>query len=136
MQQSPGQHYQQTVLIVDDDPTILELTAGFLGDEYNVLTAANGAQAVQKAKEYKDEIHLLLSDFEMPKMSGIELATHLAADRPKLKVLLMSGFPGGTLVLNEGWHFMAKAFVPSQMRTLIRGLISPEAQTKFQAGKP
>jgi hypothetical protein len=34
-------------------------------------------------------------------------------ERPKLKVLLMSDFPGGMLVLNEGWHYLMKPFVPS-----------------------
>jgi CheY-like chemotaxis protein len=119
-------HAKKTVLVVDDDPTILALTSGFLAENYNVLTAANGKEALQMMKDYQGELDLLLSDFEMPGMSGIELATQLAAKRPQMKILLMSGFPGGTLVLNEGWHFMPKPFVPSQMRLLIQGLISPE----------
>ncbi len=119
-------HAKKTVLVVDDDPAILALTSGFLTESYNVLTAVNGKEALQMMKEYKGELNLLLSDFEMPGMSGIELATHLTVERPQLKVLLMSGFPGGTLVLNEGWHFMPKPFVPSQMRLLIQSLVAPE----------
>jgi CheY-like chemotaxis protein len=119
-------HAKKTVLVVDDDPTILALTSGFLAESYNILTAVNGKEALQMMKEYKGELSLLLSDFEMPGMSGIELATQLTVDRPQLKVLLMSGFPGGTLVLNEGWHFLPKPFVPSQMRLLIQTLISPK----------
>jgi CheY-like chemotaxis protein len=119
-------HAKKTILVVDDDAAILALTSGFLTENYNVLTAVNGKEALQLMKEYKGELDLLLSDFEMPGMSGIELATQLATERPQLKILLMSGFPGGTLVLNEGWHFMPKPFVPSQMRLLIQGLISPE----------
>jgi two-component system cell cycle sensor histidine kinase/response regulator CckA len=97
-------HAKKTVLVVDDDPTILQLTSGFLTDDYFVLTAVNGKDAIQTMKDYKGELSLLLSDFEMPGMSGIELATQLTVERPQLKVLLMSGFPGGTLVLNEGWR--------------------------------
>jgi FixJ family two-component response regulator len=67
----------------------------------------------------------------MPAMSGIELATKLCADRPKMKVLMMSGFTGGMLVLNEGWHFLAKPFVPSQLRALILGLMYPNSDSKF-----
>ena len=59
----------------------------------------------------------------MPNMTGIELATTLCVDRPDMKVLMMSGFPGGMLILDEEWHFLAKPFISSQLRTLIRGLI-------------
>jgi DNA-binding NtrC family response regulator len=62
----------------------------------------------------------------MPQMTGIELATAMTAERPELKVLLMSGFDGGMLVLNEGWHFLPKPFIPSQLRALISGLASPD----------
>jgi len=44
-------------------------------------------------------------------VSGVDLATAMTIERPQLKVLLMSGFPGWMLVLNEGWHFLAKPFV-------------------------
>jgi CheY-like chemotaxis protein len=126
--------YEKTILVVDDDPAILEFVSSFLEEDYNVLTAVSGQEALQVAKDCKTDLDLLLSDFEMPKMSGIELATELAVTRPRIRILLMSGFTGGTLVLNEGWHFMAKPFVPSQLTTLIRGLISPEKSTKFKTG--
>jgi hypothetical protein len=45
--------------------------------------------------------------------------------RPDIKVLLMSGFPSGMLVLNEGWHFLAKPFIASQLKVLVSGLICP-----------
>ena len=41
---------------------------------------------------------------------------------------MMSGFPEGMLVLNEGWHFLAKPFIASQLQTLINGLIAPTGQ--------
>jgi DNA-binding NtrC family response regulator len=65
----------------------------------------------------------------MPGMSGIELATAITADRPGLKVLLMSGSPGGMLVLNEGWHFLARPFIASQLRALITGLVFPHRRS-------
>ena len=64
-------------------------------------------------------------------MSGVDLATAMTIERPKLKVLLMSGFPEGMLVLNEGWHFLAKPFINSQLRALVVGLVSPEKESKF-----
>jgi DNA-binding NtrC family response regulator len=126
------QTLQRTILVVDDDAVILSFISGFLVERhYNVLTAKDGAEGLQKSKDFKGEIHLLLSDFQMGEMTGMELATEITALRPKIKVLLMSGYPGGTLVLNEGWHFLAKPFVPSQLSALITGLVDPDKKSKF-----
>jgi two-component system, cell cycle sensor histidine kinase and response regulator CckA len=133
MEQTPApQNDKRTVLVVDDDANILAVVAGLLGDEqYNILTAGTGAQGLQRSHDFKGQIHLLLSDFQMPGMSGVDLATAMTLERPQLKVLLMSGFPEGMLVLNEGWHFLAKPFVASQLRALVTGLVSPGKKSKF-----
>jgi hypothetical protein len=55
----------------------------------------------------------------------------MTAERPRLKVLLMSGFIGGMLVLNEGWHFLAKPFIASQLHALVAGMVSPDRPTRF-----
>ena len=123
---------QKTVLIVDDDATIVSFVAESLTAKYHVLTAASSEEALRLSKDYKKEIHLLLSDVQMPGMTGIDLATQIASHRPKIKVLLMSGYTGGMLVLNEGWHFLPKPFIPSQLRVLIAGLITP-AKSRFKA---
>ena len=126
-------HNQRTILVVDDDAKILKLVAGFLGDNgYTILTAKSGAAALALAKSHAGVIHLLLSDFEMPEMAGIELATALTLVRPEIKVLMMSGFRRGMLVLNEGWHFLAKPFVASQLRSLVTSLLFPD-KSRFRA---
>jgi CheY-like chemotaxis protein len=108
-QDAAPQNQQKTILVVDDNPAILGFVRGLLVDgNYIVLTARNGTEALRQARDYKPEIHLLLTDFEMPGMTGVELATAMTVERPHLQVLLMSGFIGGMLVLNEGWHFLAK----------------------------
>ncbi len=123
---------QKTILVVDDDPAVLSYVAELLADQnYHLLTCGSGAEALLQSRTYKGEIHLLLSDFQMPLMSGIELATAMTAERPQLRVLLMSGFPGGMLVLNEGWHFLAKPFIASQLCALVAGLILPDRPTRF-----
>jgi two-component system cell cycle sensor histidine kinase/response regulator CckA len=101
--------------------------------EYAVLAATSGAEGLQKSRDFKGEIQLLLSGFQMPGMSGTELAVAMATDRPNLKVLLMSGFPQGMLVLNEGWHFLQKPFITSQLRALVGGLVSPDKKSRFSA---
>jgi two-component system cell cycle sensor histidine kinase/response regulator CckA len=130
----PVEFRKKTILLVDDSADSLALVSALLANDYAVLTAVNGKEALQRSKDFEPEIHLLLSDFQMPGMSGIELATKLTADRPHIKVLLMSGFPEGMLVLNEGWHFLAKPFIPSQLRVLVAGLINPPNDSRFSAG--
>lgn len=123
---------QKTILLVDDDIHIVGFVGKILTDRgYAVITANNGADAIGKSKAYPGEIALLLSDFQMPGISGVELAVQLTVDRPHLKVLLMSGFPEGMLVLNEGWHFMANPFVASQLCALILGLIYPAHKSRY-----
>jgi DNA-binding NtrC family response regulator len=113
----------KTILLVDDDEKLNRLISSILVDaDYNVLAAANGADALRQSDNYQGEIFLLLSDFQMPGMSGIELATNVIIKRPAIEVLLMSGFPQGMLVLNGGWHFLPKPFIPSQLIDLILGL--------------
>jgi len=138
MDQSPGSpNDQKTILVVDDDEGILKFVSELLSDgRYNVLTASSGVGALEQSRDCSHEIHLLLSDFQMPGMSGIELATKMSVDRPQLKVLMMSGFTGGMLVLNEGWHFLTKPFIPSQLRALVSGLLFPEKSSRFSAVIP
>jgi two-component system cell cycle sensor histidine kinase/response regulator CckA len=124
----------RTILVVDDDEVVLQLVSALLADKcYNILTATNGAGGLQRSRDFKGEIALLLSDFQMPQMSGVQLATAMTVDRPQLKVLLMSGFTDGMLVLNEGWHFLNKPFVASQLRALVVGLVFPERDSKFES---
>ena len=128
---------QKTILLVDDDNSVLKIVTKILRDgDYSVITAASGKEALQKARNFSGEIHLLLSDFEMPNMNGVDLATAITFERPEIKVLLMSGFVGGTLILNEGWHFLPKPFVPSQLRALISGLVFPDKKLDLLMGKP
>jgi DNA-binding NtrC family response regulator len=124
---------QRTILVVDDDLVSRQTLAAVLatGSHYNLLSASNGELGLLESRAFQGEIHLLLSDFQMPGMSGIELATAMTEDRPNLKVLLMSGFRDGMLVLNEGWHFLPKPFVNSQLRALVSGLVYPELESKF-----
>jgi CheY-like chemotaxis protein len=123
---SPGpENVQKTILIVDDEPLVVKLVVGILKQgNYNFLNAESGAEAIRRSREYGGTIDLLLSDFEMPEMSGIELATRICEERPEIRVLLMSGFTGGMLILNEGWHFLPKPFVGSQLRAIVTNLLA------------
>ena len=81
-------HADKTILVIDDDPTLLNFVSGFLDGQFNVLIAKSGIEGVQRSEEFKGEIHLLLSDFQMAGMGGIELATKLTVQRPQIKAII------------------------------------------------
>jgi len=123
---------RKTILVVDDETALLDFVKRVLLDgNYNVLSAISGVAALEQAQDYGGEIDLLLSDFQMDGMNGIDLATAISIERPRIQILLMSGFVGGMLVLNEGWHFLPKPFIASQLRLLVAGLVSPERDSKL-----
>jgi DNA-binding NtrC family response regulator len=131
---APNNHtaVNKTVLVVDDDLDIREKVSEMLKDvHYNVLTAATGSSALRVSRQFKGEIKVLVSDIQMEGVSGIDLASAITVDRPKLKVLLISAFPKGLLVLNEGWHFLSKPFMASQLCALVETLANPDKVSRF-----
>lgn len=81
-----------TVLVVDDDPDVLEIASGALAaDGFQVLEAASPADALETLRR-ETPVHLLVTDIKMPGMSGFELADRAKRMCPKLRVLYMSGF--------------------------------------------
>jgi len=83
---------ETTILVVEDDPTVLEFaTTALVRGGYTVLSATNGVEALEQIEQHKGEIHLVLSDIDMPKMDGIQLAKELKTEKPEIKILIMSG---------------------------------------------
>jgi CheY-like chemotaxis protein len=81
------------VLVVDDEPIVLQTTRAILERHgYQVMTAANGELAVDKVREKKDELALVILDLTMPVMGGEEALGHIKAVAPRLPVILSSGF--------------------------------------------
>jgi two-component system cell cycle sensor histidine kinase/response regulator CckA len=116
---------RKTVLLVDDDASVRAVISRELKHHYNTLVAGSGLEALQRSKDFAGEIRLLLTDFQLGGMNGIELATQITIKRPTTKVLLISGFTEGLLTLSQGWHFLAKPFAQMQLLTVIANLISP-----------
>jgi len=63
----------------------------------------------------------------MPDVSGPELANGLKQNRPEMRVMLMSGFADGAiLVLNHGWHFIGKPFLATALLTRVNEVLHSE----------
>lgn len=126
----------EKILLVDDEPAlrlVSKLTLKHYG--YQVLEAASGRQAVQLMDEHAHEIDLLLTDMVMPEgMSGKELADHLRATRPELRVLFTSGYSVELLNRNlslpgDVW-FLPKPFTTQRLAQIVRDCLnSPPSQS-------
>jgi nitrogen-specific signal transduction histidine kinase/CheY-like chemotaxis protein len=83
----------EIVLVVEDEEALREVTKRILTrNGYRVLTAADGQEAVEIARSYQGDIHLLVTDVIMPKMLGKEVAEEVERIVPGIKVLFMSGY--------------------------------------------
>ena len=114
-----------TILVVEDDSSILKMVKLILEEAgLGVLSAGSAHQARLIAESFPHPIHLLLSDVMMPDVSGPELANTLKQNRPEMRVMLMSGFADGAmLVLNHGWHFIAKPFLATELLARVNDVL-------------
>ncbi len=112
----PPANGTETILLVEDDAQVRALATMLLRARgYGVLAAANGGDALLMSERFSGEIHLLLTDVVMPRMSGRELADRLAASRPSTKVLFMSGYTDDA-VIRLGVGRADIAFLPKPLK--------------------
>ena len=123
MPPSPGK--LETILVVDDNPSVLRVVINILETEnFHVLSAISGPSALKLAGETTETIDLLLSDVEMPEMSGPDLGEALKAARPEMHIMLMSGADNGNLlVLNYGWAYIQKPFVATKLVRMVNDVL-------------
>ncbi|GAC1505901.1 MAG: hypothetical protein NVS1B3_04860 [Candidatus Dormibacteraceae bacterium] len=115
---APAPHRKRvsaTILVVEDGDDLREITELILKKSgYKVITARNGPEALEVARNHSGAIDLLLTDVVMPYMPGPELVERIAPSQPALRVLYMSGYAqpmledGGTL--DEGVLLIEKPF--------------------------
>jgi len=99
-----------TVLVVDDEPSVLQLICHALGTYgYTALAAADARQALEIVKNAGPTINLMLSDVAMPGIRGPELAREIKRLSPSILVVFMSG-NAGLAELPTGAAFIEKPF--------------------------
>jgi DNA-binding response OmpR family regulator len=110
-----------TILLAEDESSLRQMLGLVLqGAGYRLMVAEDGHQAVQLAKKHAGRIDLLLSDIEMPGLTGPDLAQELLRTRPSLKIMLMSGCSSALGVLERGWRFLQKPFAPDLLLEEVR----------------
>src|SRR5260370_28440908 len=109
------------ILVVEDDVHMQYFIWKLLkADGFTVLTAGDGMAALEAPRNCPGSIDLLMSDVEIPGMGGLELCKNIAAERPGIKVLVMSGdLRGREQASMNGWPVLQKPFTPTALRDSI-----------------
>lgn len=119
----PPQH--STILLAEDEQQIRDLLKmTFEEAKYPLLIARDGAEALQIARNHAGKIDILVANVQMPGMTGPDLAKELRRSRPDLRILLISGYSQGILMLDQGWHFLKKPFLPSAIIAKVKDVLS------------
>ena len=118
----------KTVLVIDDEPSIIELLSDLLGDsKFNVLTALDPAEGIELFRREHARIALVVLDYSMPKMGGQEAFTALTEIDREVKVILCSGYTEEEIKSAFGEvrpdAFMKKPYRPSDLLERIRKMI-------------
>jgi two-component system, cell cycle sensor histidine kinase and response regulator CckA len=111
----------ETILLVEDYRAVRELEREFLLlNGYRVLEAADGADAIRVAAEFRGPIDLLITDVVMPRMGGTKLAERLRDARPNVRVLFVSGYVES--MTDDGATDLSTSFLPKpfSLKTLAR----------------
>lgn len=127
----PVEHGCETILLVEDEPSILSMTTLILKRlGYTVLSASTPGEAMRLAERHPGEIHMLMTDVIMPEMNGRDLAKNILDLYPNMKRLFMSGYTADVIahhgVLDKGVNFIQKPFSIKALSEKIRMILKHE----------
>lgn len=111
---------QKVALVADDDPLILELTKTMLEELGCEVVTADSGEAALKKLGTDPRISLLMTDVQMPGMSGYELANLARAGDVELHVVIMSGNDPGD---RTGFRFLRKPFSQDHLHEIVGPLV-------------
>ena len=122
-----------TILFVEDDPAVRSFGVRCLRSlGYTVLEAPSGDDAIQIANGYADPIDLVVSDVVMPGMQGPKLAARLRSLRPRIRVLLCSGFADRTgppqVGATSSYRQLSKPYSRRALGSAVRDALNGEAE--------
>jgi len=123
----------ETILLVEDDPQLRQLSSSVLAHcGYKVLTAGGPEEGLAICKENHRDIRLLITDVVMPRMNGRQLAEQILQVSPNVKVLYVSGYTSNAIVhygvLDPGLWFLPKPFTLSALMAKVREVLDAPAK--------
>ena len=119
---------QLAILLVDDDPDVLEITDQMLAQlGYTTITACDPGDAAEILCDPRTQIDALVTDFCMVRINGADLARRAFRSRPGLRTLFVSGDPCSVTRFRSGDPFLQKPFTMAELRQTLDDLFrSPE----------
>jgi len=130
----------ETILLVEDEAALRQPALEFLAAKgYTVIEATDGDDALLIAKNHAGRIDLMITDVIMPHMGGAQLAEILAAERPQMKVLFVSGYAENTILADSPTdvmtRFLQKPFSLEDLARKIRAVLNSRASAATASGK-
>jgi CheY-like chemotaxis protein len=124
-------HGDETILVVEDEEDVRGLAVRVLERQgYTVLETSCGDDALAFIEEREEQIHMILTDVVMPRMSGRQLAERLIPLHPRVKVLYMSGYTDNASahrgVLEEGVNYIQKPFTIDGLARKVREVLDKD----------
>ncbi|RII31331.1 MAG: hybrid sensor histidine kinase/response regulator [Geobacter sp.] len=118
----------ETILVADDDPSLRELYANILKQfGYDVITAEDGHDAINKFRESRDRVELVLLDIIMPVVNGKEAFDEIRKIRPDVKTIFVSGYTADVIqqrgILDNSMDFLSKPLRPLQLVRKVREIL-------------
>ncbi|MBN2527316.1 MAG: response regulator [Deltaproteobacteria bacterium] len=128
----------ETILVVEDEPDLRRFAVRVLRNVgYEVLSAESAQSAIKLTNDYKERIHLLLTDVVMPGQTGKELWDTLHPSRPELRLLYMSGYArnilGEHVSLAPDTPLLPKPFSPAELECKVREVLDSARITPLPA---
>jgi CheY-like chemotaxis protein len=117
-----------TILLVEDESGLRKLMRTILeAEDYRVLEAKDGEEALSICRDNLGHIDLVVTDFAMPRLTGLQLKEKVLALQPSMKFLLVSGYADGVDSVQEnfnGGDFLEKPFPPAELARKVREMLS------------
>jgi two-component system, NtrC family, response regulator AtoC len=118
---SAGMSAASRILVADDEPNLRRVLAAILTrDGYDVVEAADGAEAIDRLD---DSIDVVITDLKMPRLGGMEILAHVAADHPRTPVIMITAFgtvdSAVTAVKAGAFDYIEKPFEQEQIRSIV-----------------
>jgi len=119
----------ETILLMEDSEEMRWMLATVLRSlGYTVLMAEDGRRGIEVAHDYGDQIHLILADLAMPRLSGPDAVEQIRRERPMVKVLLLTGFADSKLLEGkplDDVSILEKPIAPNVLASRIREILGP-----------
>src|SRR5215471_8756227 len=117
---------ETVILLAEDEAVVRNLVRLMLEKEgYDLLAANDGQEALEICEKFTDPIHLLLTDVQIPRMNGLELAERVREKGPEIKVMIMSGQMTTTILeKNTPDAFLKKPFIPPTLLQCVQRVLT------------